>query len=127
MASKLSIVDALKPDEGQSPKRKSRKPARESGIMPALVSRHDGFLYLGVGVTKGHDLINRGEIEAVRIGSRTLLKRASLDAFIARLERGSVLWRAVTSANSVALVAAWAVCLALGWHASRQSATPPAV
>lgn len=41
----------------------------------------------GIGRTKLYELIRRGDIEAVKLGSRTLIRAASARAFIESLPR----------------------------------------
>jgi excisionase family DNA binding protein len=40
---------------------------------------------LGIGKTKLYELLASGELEAIRIGRRTLILQASIEAFIERL------------------------------------------
>nr|WP_293856988.1 helix-turn-helix domain-containing protein [Sphingomonas sp. SCN 67-18] len=40
---------------------------------------------LGIGKTKLYELIAEGELEAIRIGRRTLIMQSSIDDFIQRL------------------------------------------
>jgi len=40
---------------------------------------------LGIGKTKLYELIAEGELETIRIGRRTLIMQASIDALIQRL------------------------------------------
>jgi hypothetical protein len=54
---------------------------------PLLVPVADGFRAIGVGRTKGYELIGSGAIEAVKIGARTLLKVESLRRFAMSLPR----------------------------------------
>jgi hypothetical protein len=49
------------------------------------VSRKQGFKQLNVGTTKGHDLINRGLIKAVKLDGKTLIDMDSVDALLASL------------------------------------------
>jgi len=62
------------------------QPKVEPKIRPALVSVHNSCTYLGCGKTKLYEMIQAGELEAVRLGSRTMVKLESLDALIARAE-----------------------------------------
>lgn len=50
-----------------------------------LVPLPEGFGSLGVGRTKGYELIAAGEIELVKIGSKSLLTVASIHRFVAKL------------------------------------------
>lgn len=43
-----------------------------------------GFEMLGVGTTKGYELINSGELEVFKIGRATRITTASINAFVAR-------------------------------------------
>ena len=43
----------------------------------------------GIGRTKLYELINSGDIEAIKLGRRTLIRAESLRAFVARLPRVS--------------------------------------
>lgn len=70
------MEDAIRPDSGRD----------TSPLIDARAAR----AYLGgVGMTKLYDLLKRGEIEIVKLGSRTLFTRESLDALIARNIRQS--------------------------------------
>lgn len=42
------------------------------------------FDALGVGVTKGYELINSGELEAFKIGRATRITTSSMEAFVGR-------------------------------------------
>lgn len=42
------------------------------------------FDALGVGVTKGYELINSGELEAFKIGRATRITTSSIEAFVGR-------------------------------------------
>lgn len=42
------------------------------------------FDALGVGVTKGYELINSGELEAYKVGRATRITTASMRAYVAR-------------------------------------------
>lgn len=54
-------------------------------IDPILVPPKDGFKAIGVGTTKGYELINSGDLEAVKIGTATRLTVESIKAYAARL------------------------------------------
>jgi hypothetical protein len=47
--------------------------------MPILIPVLDAFDMLGVGVTKGYDLINTGQIDTVLIGRRRYATHASVE------------------------------------------------
>ena len=44
----------------------------------------DAFAALGVGVTKGYELINSGELETFKIGRSTRVTADSVRAYVAR-------------------------------------------
>jgi hypothetical protein len=44
----------------------------------------DGFAALGVGKTKGWELVGRGELEAIKIDGATRITTASIKAYVAR-------------------------------------------
>lgn len=53
---------------------------------PVICVRVDRAIrILDIGKTKLYDLIAAGELEAIRIGRRTLIMQASIDALIQRL------------------------------------------
>lgn len=43
-----------------------------------------GFDMIGVGVTKGYELIKEGELETFKIGRSTRITTASIESFVAR-------------------------------------------
>ena len=47
------------------------------------VSPKVGFAMLGVGVTKGYELINEGSLETFKIGRATRITTSSIERFIA--------------------------------------------
>ena len=47
------------------------------------VSPKVGFAMLGVGVTKGYELINDGSLETFKIGRATRITTSSIERFIA--------------------------------------------
>lgn len=55
----------------------------ESKILAVRVSR--AMEVLGIGKTKIYDLIADGELETVKVGRRTLIVQASIDAFFERI------------------------------------------
>jgi excisionase family DNA binding protein len=67
------------------PARTSAPAATKPQIEPALVGINDAAAYLGLGRTRIYELIGT-ELEAVRIGSRTLVKVSSLKALAERAE-----------------------------------------
>jgi hypothetical protein len=55
-----------------------------------LIPRKAAFSLLCVGNTKGHDLINRGVIKAVKLDGKTLIDLESVETFIDSLPSASV-------------------------------------
>ena|SRR3712207_3253161 len=55
------------------------------GFGPLLVPKRQAFAAIGVGNTKGHELINRGLLVARKSGSRTLIETESLRRYVAGL------------------------------------------
>jgi excisionase family DNA binding protein len=55
----------------------------ESKVLAVRVSR--AMEVLGIGKTKLYDLIADGELETVKVGRRTLIVQASIDAFFERI------------------------------------------
>lgn len=53
-------------------------------IEPKAVSPKMAFRMIGVGVTKGYELLAANELESFKIGRATRITTASIDAFIAR-------------------------------------------
>lgn len=52
-----------------------------------LVKRLEAFRQIGVGPTKGHDLINNGDLPPpIKIGRCALFLQSDIDAFIAKLK-----------------------------------------
>jgi len=68
------------PKPSQQPTPQAAKPT----ISPEaeLVSVNDTLTILGIGRTKLYELLKANEIEIVKIGNRTMIKRASLRRFI---------------------------------------------
>ena len=54
---------------------------------PLLVARMRAFAALGIGATKGHDLINAGLLDARKIGGKTVITMASIRALAESLPR----------------------------------------
>jgi excisionase family DNA binding protein len=52
---------------------------------PLAVRPKDGFNAIGVGVTKGYELINAGELQAIKIGRATRITTASIKAYVEKL------------------------------------------
>lgn len=66
------------------------KPAGEKAhhdIRPALISIKNTCSYTGLGKTSVYAKIASGELEAIRLGSKTLVTMVSIDALIERAER----------------------------------------
>ena len=55
------------------------------GFGPLLVPKRQAFAAIGVGNTKGHELINKGLLVARKSGSRTLIEAESLRRYVAGL------------------------------------------
>lgn len=55
-----------------------------------LIPRKAAFGMLGVGPTKGHELINAGALDARKIGEKTVITMASIRRFVASLPRVGV-------------------------------------
>lgn len=53
-------------------------------MKPIAIPPKDAFAALGVGVTKGYELINSGELEAFHVGRARRVTTASLEAYVAR-------------------------------------------
>lgn len=51
---------------------------------PLAVSPKDAFAAIGVGVTKGYELINSGELESFMVGRSRRITTESIRAFVAR-------------------------------------------
>ena len=54
---------------------------------PLLIPRKAAFALLGVGTTKGHELINAGQLDARKLGDKTLITMASIRALAENLPR----------------------------------------
>jgi hypothetical protein len=66
------------------------KPAPQPEVTPALLSMNGGQEFLGgIGSTLFEELIASGEIVKVKIGRRSFVTRASVEAYVARLVDGS--------------------------------------
>lgn len=53
-------------------------------MKPIAVRPKDGFGAIGVGVTKGYELIGAGELEVIKIGRATRITVDSIEAYVAR-------------------------------------------
>jgi len=51
---------------------------------PIAVAPKDGFRMIGVGHSKGYELLNAGELESFKIGRATRITTASIRAYVAR-------------------------------------------
>lgn len=58
-----------------------------SDARPKLITVHESLGYIGVGRTKFYDIVKCGAIRPVKVGRRTLVIRAELDAWIDSLPR----------------------------------------
>jgi excisionase family DNA binding protein len=56
-------------------------------LEPIAVAPRDAFAAIGVGNTKGYELINAGELEAVKIGRSTRITWDSVKRLIATAPR----------------------------------------
>lgn len=54
---------------------------------PLMVARMRAFAMLGIGTTKGHELINAGLLDARKIGGKTVITLASIRALAEGLPR----------------------------------------
>lgn len=52
---------------------------------PIVVRPKDGFAAIGVGVTKGYELIGSGDLETVKIGRATRITVESIKSYVAKL------------------------------------------
>lgn len=59
-------------------------------LPPRLVPLAEAFRTLGVKYSKGYSLIREGQLEAVSLGSRTLIRAESLTRFMAQLPRANL-------------------------------------
>jgi hypothetical protein len=69
--------------EGDQPKKRPRRP-RRGHYQPLYVPIRDAFDIVGVGPTKGYELINAGVLKTVRIGKRRFATFESLERLAAR-------------------------------------------
>ena len=51
---------------------------------PVAVKPRDGFHAIGIGNTKGYELIGSGELKAIKIGRATRITVASIKAYVER-------------------------------------------
>ena len=59
--------------------------ADRTGLGPLLIPKRQAFAAIGVGNTKGHELINAGLLVARKLGSRTVIEAESLRSYAASL------------------------------------------
>ena len=52
---------------------------------PLLIPKRQAFAAIGVGNTKGYELIAEGKLVARKLGSRTMIETESLRAYVASL------------------------------------------
>lgn len=52
---------------------------------PIIVRPRDGFDAIGVGTTKGYELIASGDLKTIKIGRATRITVESIQAFVAKL------------------------------------------
>jgi excisionase family DNA binding protein len=52
---------------------------------PALLRLPDACRFLGLGRSKFYELVGRGEIEVVKVGTRTLVPMVNLEKFVRSL------------------------------------------
>lgn len=53
-------------------------------MKPIALPPKDAFRMIGVGITKGYELLADRELEAIKIGRATRVTVASLEAFVSR-------------------------------------------
>ena len=63
------------------------EPLEQAG-RPVLLRINDACRCIGLGRSKLYELIARGDIEVVKIGSRTLVPIVSLEKFVRSLPKG---------------------------------------
>lgn len=73
---------------GNNPMHYEKKKQHEAAAKPLLRSIRDTSEDLGIGRTKTYELIGRGELATVQIGSRRLVTFASINALIERATGG---------------------------------------
>jgi excisionase family DNA binding protein len=67
----------------------SRKPMAETAPLglPVTISVEEAAMLLGIGRTVAYRLVLANDLRSVKIGRRRLVVRASIEEYIARLER----------------------------------------
>lgn len=68
-----------------APEVKERERSRAPSCIPICVRVDRALIELNIGKTKLYELLASGDLEAIRIGRRALVLRASIDAFVDRL------------------------------------------
>lgn len=58
-----------------------------ASIAPVALTTADAARSLGIGKTKLFELIAEGQLPAIRLGGRTLIRRDDLESFVAALPR----------------------------------------
>ena len=65
--------------------------ARERGpAQPRLLSVEDAARMLGLGLTSTYNLVARGELNAIKIGDRSLIPVENIDKFIASRPKAKI-------------------------------------
>jgi hypothetical protein len=77
-AAVVNSSPAITPDRERAMPWKPRRP-RRNHYLPMLVPILDAFDVLGIGITKGYELVKAGRIETVHIGRRRYATRESLE------------------------------------------------
>jgi excisionase family DNA binding protein len=65
-------------------------PTEPENIQPALLSVPDTAQFLGVGRSTVYVLVSNGDLQAVKIGSRSLIRRSDAENLIERLPAARV-------------------------------------
>jgi hypothetical protein len=53
-------------------------------VEPLAVAPKDAFAAIGVGITKGYELLAQGELQSFKVGRATRITTASIRDFVAR-------------------------------------------
>ena len=62
---------------------------RANQIAPAMLQIPDAAKYSGLSRTRVYELISTGALDARKMGKRTIISRASIDAFLADLPKAA--------------------------------------
>ena len=62
---------------------------RANQIAPAMLQIPDAAKYSGLSRTRVYELISTGALDARKMGKRTIISRASIDAFLADLPKSA--------------------------------------